>query len=136
MPRYHSVKLAGDIGLQSDIESSYRQFGDRLLIDTKDGLSLMRALASGTYPPPEWEYTQSNIAAAGGHYNEIAYRLGQIASQSTDRRIETVKRWLEGAVLWTSNLQKIGITGSSQTELTHQAVWLNAFQAWRSHARL
>jgi hypothetical protein len=136
LPRYHSIRLAGDIGLQSDIEAAYKQFGNRLLADTKDGLSLIQALDSGTYPPPEWEYTQSNIAAAAGHYNEIAFRLGQIASQSSDKRIETVKRWLEGAVIWSGNLQKIGITGSSQTELAHQAVWLNAFQAWRSHARL
>jgi hypothetical protein len=136
MPRYHSLRLAGDIGLQGDIESAYRQFGDRILTDTKDGLSLMQALASGTYPPPEWGYTQSNIAAAGGHYSEIAFRLGQIASQSQDKRIETIKRWLDSAVIWSGNLQKIGITGSSQTELTHQAVWLNAFQAWRNHAGL
>lgn len=136
MPRYHSLRLAGDIGLQNDVQTAYKQFGDRILIDTKDGHSLIQALAGGTYPPPEWEYSQSNIAAAGGHYNEIAYRLGQIATQSSDRRTETVGRWLEGAVLWSSNLQKIGITSSGQTELTHQAVWLNAFQAWRSHAGL
>ena len=136
MPRYHSLRLAGDIGLQEDIERAYAQYGDRILIDTKDGLTLTRALASGTYPPPEWEYTQSNITAAGGHYTEIAYRLGQLATQSPEKRIETVQRWLEGAVLWVGNLQKIGVTGSAQTELTHQAVWLNAFKGWRSHAGL
>jgi hypothetical protein len=136
MPRYHSVKLAGDIGLQSDVQTAYDQFGDRILIDTKDGHSLIQALSSRTYPPPEWQYSQSNIAAAGGHYTEIAYRLGQIATQSPAARIETVQRWLEGAVLWSGNLQQIGIVSSGQTEITHQSVWLNAFQAWRSYAGL
>ncbi len=37
MPRYHSFKLAGDIGLQNDVQTAYRQFGDRILINTKDG---------------------------------------------------------------------------------------------------
>lgn len=136
LPRYHSLKLAGDIGLQTDIERSYAQFDNRILTDTKDGLSLIQALASGSYPPPEWGYTQSNIAAAGGHYNEIAYRLGQISTQSPSKRIETINRWLEGAVMWSSNLQKIGITASSQTELTHQGVWLEALKLWRTHAKL
>jgi len=136
MPRYHSPKLAGDIGLEHDIEEAYKQYGDRLLIDTKDGATLTRALASGTYPPAEWEYAQSNVTAASGHYVEVAYRFGQLATQSPDKRIETVQRWLEGAVHWVGNLQKIGIAGSAQTELTHQAVWLDAFANWRKQAGL
>ncbi len=136
MPRYHSVKLAGDIGLQVDIQHAYAQYGDRILTATDDGLTLARALASGAYPPPEWEYAQSNITAAAGHYNEVAYRLGQLDTQNPETRIQTVRRWLEGAVLWVDNLQRIGITASAQTELTHQAVWLNAFEGWCSHARV
>jgi hypothetical protein len=136
MPRYHSLRLAGDVGLEHDVERIYSQYGTRILIDTKDGVSMTRSLASGTYPPAEWQYAQSNITAAAGHYNEVAYRLGQVATQSTENRIETVQRWLEGAVTWVENLQKIGITTSPQTELTHQAVWLSAFRGWRSHAGL
>jgi hypothetical protein len=137
-PRYHSLKLAGDIGLQSDIEHLHREFGDRILSDTSDGRTLQSALHSGTYPDssPEWEYSQSNINAAAGHYNEIAFRLGQIASLSREKRIETVQRWLEGAVAWVRNLQRVGIPQSNQTEQTHQAVWLDAFQTWRSYAGL
>ena len=134
MPRYHSLRLAGDVGLETDIERVYRQYGDRLLTDTRDGLTLSRALATGTYPPVEWEYTQSNITAAAGHYIEAAYKLSQLATQSPEKRIETVQRWLEGAVAWSGNLQRIGISSSPQTELTHQQVWLNSFQFWRSHA--
>lgn len=89
-----------------------------------------------TYPPAEWEYTQSNIAAAAGHYTEVAYRLGQLATQSPEKRIETVQRWLESAVFWANNLKKIGIAPSPQTELTHQSVWLGAFENWRSYAGL
>jgi len=136
MPRYHSPRLAGDIGLEHDIEEAYKQYGDRLLIDTKDGSTLTRALASGTYPPAEWAYAQSNVTAAAGHYVEVAYRLGQLATQSHEKRIETVQRWLEGAVQWVGNLQKIGIAGSAQTELTHQGVWLEAFANWRAQAGL
>jgi hypothetical protein len=138
MPRYHSLKLAGDVGLQNDLERVYAQFGDRILTDTDDGLTLRQALVAGTYPQtaPEWEYTQSNITAAAGHYNEVAFKLGQLATLSPERRIEAVQRWLEGAVLWSGNLQRIGIGQSSQTELNHQAVWLDAFQAWRSYAGL
>jgi hypothetical protein len=136
MPRYHSLKLAGDIGLEHDIEEAYKQYGDRLLIDTRDGSTLTRALASGTYPPAEWAYAQSNVTAAAGHYVEVAYRLGQLATQSPEKRIDTVQRWLEGAVHWVGNLQKIGIAGSAQTELTHQAVWLDAFGNWRTQAGL
>ena len=136
MPRYHSLKLAGDIGLEHDIESVYREFGDRIFTNTKDGETLERALASGTYPPPEWAYTPTNITAAAGHYNEAAHRLGQLSTQGQDKRVETVQRWLENATFWSRNLQKIGIKPSPQTELTHQAVWLDAFQAWRSHAGL
>jgi hypothetical protein len=135
-PRYHSLKLAGDIGLQQDIEECYRQFGDRILTDTRDGQTLKQALSSGTYPPPEWEYSQSNIPAAAGHYTEVSYRLGQIATQSPEKRVETVQRWLEGAVQWASNLKRIGITTSDKTELTHQAVWLSAFNNWRSYSGL
>ena len=136
MPRYQSLRLAGDIGLQEDIERAYAQYGDRLLTDTKDGLTLTRALASGTYPPAEWEYAQSNITAAAGHYNEVAYKFGQLATQTPERRIDTVQRWLEGSVQWVGKLQQIGVTASAQTELTHQAVWLNAFEGWRSHSGL
>lgn len=138
MPRYHSLKLAGDVGLQVDLEHIYEQFGDRILTDTNDGVTLQQALAAGTYPgsAPEWEYAQSNITAAAGHYNEVAFRLGQLATLNQDRRIETVQRWLEGAVAWSGNLQRIGINQSSQTELVHQAVWLDAFRAWRSYASL
>jgi hypothetical protein len=136
MPRYHSLKLAGDVGLQNDIERVYAEFGDRILTDTTDGMTLRQALGAGTYPQtaPEWEYAQSNITAAAGHYTEVAFRLGQLATLNPERRIETVQRWLDGALVWSGNLQRIGISQSSQTELTHQAVWLNAFQAWRSHA--
>ncbi|MBZ5705313.1 MAG: hypothetical protein LAN63_08170 [Acidobacteriia bacterium] len=135
MPRYHSLRLAGDVGLQVDLERAYAQFGDRILTDTSDGRTLRQALESRTYPQsaPEWEYAQSNIAAAAGHYNEIAFKLGQFATLSPEKRIEMVQRWLEGAVVWSGNLQRIGIAQSTQTELSHQAVWLNAFQAWRSY---
>jgi hypothetical protein len=136
MPRYHSLKLAGDIGLERDIELAYKQFGSRILTDTRDGQILERALASGTYPPAEWAYSPTNVAAAAGHYNEAAYKLGQLSTQTQEKRIETVQRWLETAVFWSGNLQKVGITASAQTELAHQAVWLDAFQSWRSHAGL
>lgn len=138
MPRYHSFRLAGDIGLQSDIQQAYDAFGDRILTDTNDGKTIKQALVSGTYPAsvPEWQYAQSNIQAAAGHYNEVAFKIGRIATLNSAKRIEAVERWLESSVQWSQNLQRIGINNSAQTELSHQPVWLNAFQAWRAHARV
>ena len=136
MPRYASMRLAGDIGLEYDLQRAYAAVGNRVLTDTADGTTLKNALVTGTYPEsvPEWQFAQSNITAAAGHYNELALKLSRLATLSPRQRIDTIQRWLDGAVALAGNLQAIGIENSNYTELQHQAVWLNAYNAWRNYA--
>ena len=70
-----------------------------------------------------------------GEHAPVRLKAG-LNTNLAERRVETVQRWLDGAVLWADNLQQIGIGNSPQTELTHQAVWLNVFESWRSNAGL
>lgn len=138
-PRYASLRLAGDIGLEYDIQEACRGgLGDRVLTDTRDSAALRAALLARSYPHsvPEWQFAQSNISAAAGHYNEVAFRLGQLATLTPNQRLEAVHRWLEGAVALSRDLAAVGISNSHYTELQHQSVWLSAFNMWRAHARL
>ncbi|MDB4913924.1 MAG: hypothetical protein JWM95_1568 [Gemmatimonadetes bacterium] len=140
MPRYFSLLLAGDIGLESDIGQAYAAgLGPKILSGTLSGAPLEAALAAKTFPEtaPEWFYRSNNITSATAHYNEAAYKIGTIlhALDST-RRVEFVERWLRTAAQLAGHVRDSGVVNSSATNLQHQAIWLGAYQEWRTIAGL
>jgi hypothetical protein len=75
-PRYHSLALAGDIGLSKDLPSLQRAgLAEKLMTPTDADAVLRAALKKGKTPEDvaEWRYAQSNCAAAQKHYLEIAW---------------------------------------------------------------
>jgi hypothetical protein len=140
MPRYFSPLLAGDVGLEDDAAKMYRRgFGQRVFIETDASRNLVAALARGASPSnvPEWEYRKSNISSAAAHYNHVCNSLTAfLRPLGQEARIEWATAWLEGAVQLAIDLENAGIQRSTQTELVHQRVWLNAFSRWRETAGL
>ena len=139
-PRYFSQSLAGDIGLDSDLADAYRAgLGNRILSSTQADTTLRNGLATGSFPGrvPEWQFRTSNLTAAAAHYNENANTLGtRLYALGQRPRIDFVHDWLRSAVALADRLRKVGLVNSHYTELVHQRVWLNAYEAWRNHAGL
>ena len=101
MPRYYSMPLAGDFGLDVIEDALAQGLLGRVMTDTPPSTNLRRSLEAHTFPrtAPEWEFRQSNVTAAAAHYNWVmkdigAYTDGLIAQQ----RISRVRRWLGSAV--------------------------------------
>lgn len=137
-PRYHSLSLAGDIGLKSDLGRIQRMgLLDNFMTPTTADSVLRAALSAGLGPErvPEWAYKQSNIGAARQHYLEIAADSGaMMQGLSVKQRVEWVQAWLKGAVERAELLRGSGIT-EPFTNTEHQRVWLDVFEEWRRYAR-
>jgi hypothetical protein len=137
-PRYYSLRLAGDVGLEHDLLTAFRGgAGDHVLLNTQASSILKAALLAGRSPSDvlEWRYSMSNLDAAMGHYNETMYKIGsELSALDRNRRIEMVQRWLERAATLAEELRGIGLVNSHYTELAHQRIWLKAYQDWRAHA--
>jgi hypothetical protein len=139
-PRFLSLRLAGDVGLEADVYEAYRLgFGDRVITSSQASGILRSALAAGrdTSQVPEWRHSQTNISAAAAHYYDVCCTLGtDIYSVAPEQRVELVDRWLDRALQLATELERVGIRRGYYTELAHQATWLNAFRRWRAHAGL
>jgi hypothetical protein len=136
-PRYHSMALASDIGLKDDIERLYKAgLGHTLMTPSSADAVLRSALAAGKSPKDvaEWEYTQSNVAAATAHYIELTSRAEhELAAKNPGDRVTWVHTWLSKAV---ANVALINQRATLEsTELLHQRIWLEVFEEWRNYAK-
>ena len=134
-PRYFSTPLAGDVGLEEDLQAivGARLF-KRIVTPTLAAEPLHDAIARGTSPArvPSWAYQKSRTTAAGAHYNECMRDLGsKLEAYDAQARIDFVEEWLTNAATLAAQLKKAGITASRATELDHQKVWLQLFREWR-----
>ncbi len=137
-PRFYSLRLTGDIALDSDVQAIHRAgLATRLFDDTTASKNLAAGLAAGSYPGsvPEWQYKASNIAAAGAHYNEVCFKIGvYLSSLDPKKRMEVIHRWLRTSVGLADLLKQSGIRTPYYTDVSHQRVWLEAFERWKDHA--
>ena len=133
-PRYHSLPIMGDLGLQADLDR-INAAGLLPLLRTNSAASrpLHRALEEGrsVSDVPGWEYSASNISAASAHYTDTAARAGALLGHlSLGQRVEWVRRALDVATDRVARLRAAGIKSSRKTELGHQATWRAAFENW------
>jgi hypothetical protein len=137
-PRYHSLALAGDIGLKEDLERINRAgLADECMTPTDADAVLRAALKKGKKPPdvPEWEYRQNNWPAAQRHYLEIASTAGsKLEKMSIVERQNWVHIWLKNAVNLVNALKTEKLVGIGTTT-DHQRVWMDVFEDWRSYAK-
>jgi|SRR5579863_2590351 len=137
-PRFFSIRLLGDVGLQHDLEQLYAAgLSSHFVDDTSASNNLRAALAAGkgTVVVPQWQYRMSNVAAAGAHYNEACFKIsGMLSSLDPKKRIDVIHRWLRKSVELSDLIQAAGVQRSYYTDLAHQRVWLEAFERWASHA--
>lgn len=137
-PRYHSLALAGDIGLKTDI-AAIRDAGlvDKVMTGTNADAGLRTALKAGKTPGdvPEWKYAPNNCTAAQKHYLEIAAGYGaSLDALSQKDRVAWVDSWLNTAAELAGELEKMRLVTPS-SEIRHQKVWRDVFQDWRSYAK-
>ena len=137
-PRYHSLALAGDIGLRVDL-AKIRDAGrlDQCMTPTTADAVLRAAIKQGKSPAnvPEWRYSPNNCTAAQQHYLEVVSETGaKLQSMPVKDRQEWVKKWLTNAVQLVDRLEKQELV-SMATDTSHQRVWLNVFREWSSYAK-
>lgn len=137
-PRFFSLELAGDIGLEEDLETAYKStVGQSFLTRSTSSATLRAALERGRSSSivPEWEFRTSNITAAAAHYIEVVNTLGlYLSALGPKHRREYVHKWLKSAVQLARKLGQLGISPSHYTELSHQQVWLRSYETWMRHA--
>jgi hypothetical protein len=137
-PRYHSLALAGDIGVRDNLEQLVRDgFGRKVLSKTGASEPLHEALTQGVAVDqvPAWAYRPSNITAAAAHYNDTVAKLGSLLDRLTrSERVELVHKWLTRSVEIANELRTAGFRSSRTTELSHQQAWLRAYERWMAIA--
>jgi hypothetical protein len=138
-PRYYSIQLAGDIGLQKDLDK-IQEAGllKEVIYDSNAAKPLHRALLDKkpASAATEWDYQPSRIQAAASHYLDLiqnfAYRLQLM---SPERRPEAVLKWLRKTVATAELIStRAGVSDSQYTELSHQVTWLREFTKWKTKA--
>lgn len=136
-PRYYSLALAGDVGLEKDLDDVAKaKLLGKILTPSPTADSLHTALKAGKKVAnvPGWEY-KAKLTAAGAHYNTCMVRLGaELEAIAPGERVEYVDKWLAAAVALAAELRSANIRDTRVTELSHQATWLNAFRAWRNRS--
>ena len=137
-PRYHSLSLAGDIGLNEDLDhiQAAGLAGQCMTPSTADAV-LRTALGRGrkTSDVNEWECRQSNCTAAQQHYLEVVSAAGDdLESMSLGARRTWVHNWLENALKLARELKRKGLIGTGTTA-EHQQVWFDVFNEWQSYAK-
>lgn len=137
-PRYHSLALAGDIGLKEDL-ARIQQSGlaDKFMTPSNADAVLRAAMKRNktSSDVPEWSYTPNNCTAAQQHYLEMASSTGAKLEKMTeaDRR-QWVGKWLENAVNLARMLKEKMLVGMA-TDTSHQQVWLDVFKEWFNYAK-
>jgi hypothetical protein len=136
-PRYHSLALAGDIGLNEDLEKIQKAgLADKLMAPTSADAVLRAALRQGktSADVAEWKYSLNNCAAAQEHYLEVASHTGaELENMSAQQRRDWVHAWLANAVQFVGVLKHGNLVGMS-TDTSHQQVWLDVFEEWQNYA--
>lgn len=136
-PRYFSLPLAGDIGLEKDLDEVVKaKLLTKIITPSPTATPLHAALRSGkkVADVPGWEY-QPRVAAAGAHYNACMVQLGaELEALAPNQRCDFIESWLGNSVSVAQDLRSAKIPETRATELTHQSTWLNAFQAWRKRS--
>jgi hypothetical protein len=137
-PRYHSLALAGDIGVKEDL-ARIRNAGllDKLMTPTSADAVLRTALANGKDPGsvPEWKYSPNNSSAAQEHYLQIVSETGaKLDTMSPAQRQDWVRKWLIEAVKLVDVIEQKELVGMA-TDTSHQKVWLDVFTDWSSYAK-
>ena len=136
-PRYHSLALAGDVGLKEDLARIQSAgLAEKVMTPTKADAVLRSALKKGKTPADvaEWKYAQGNITAARHHYLEIASNVAsQLQGMKPAKRVEWTEAWLKNAVELASDLKKKSLVDASDVD--HQKVWLDVFTDWRNYAK-
>jgi hypothetical protein len=110
---------------------------DQLMTPSTADAVLRAALPKGKTPAdvPEWEYSLNNCAAAQHHYVELSSGAGaKLDKMSSEERIKWVDQWLRNAVSLVSVLRQKQLV-SLATDTSHQQVWLDVFEEWRSYAK-
>lgn len=137
-PRYHSMSLAGDIGLNEDLDRIQAGgFAGRCMTNSGADAVLRTALGRGKKIADvnEWEYRQSNCSAAQQHYLEIVSAAGADLERMSGEAVQTwVHDWLDNAVKLTRELKKRGLIGPGTTA-DHQQVWFDVFREWQVYAK-
>jgi hypothetical protein len=137
-PRYHSLALAGDVGMKEDL-ARIRDAGlvDKLMTPTSADAVLRTALANGKDPSsvPEWKYSPNNTAAAQEHHLQIVSETGaKLDTMSPGQRQDWVRKWLIEAVKLVNIIEQKELVGMA-TDTSHQKVWLDVFTDWSSYAK-
>ena len=139
-PRYFSLPLAGDLGLDKDIVTLRDA---KLLRPLRTASTVAKplhaALAHGKGPADvaAWTYRKGNMTASQAHYNTAMQRLStMLDALPTAQRITWVEHWLADAAQHAERLVRAGIKHSNATELAHQAIWLDLFREWRARAQV
>jgi hypothetical protein len=142
LPRFYSLRLAGDIGLEDNLELVYRSSLKSWIFapDTRASKPLLEALRQGKSVGElaEWSYTTGNKPEPQKHYYELCVFVDRFLEQmSQSKRLRAVQHWLEQSVKLATKLKQLdGFEKGSHTDVSHQEIWLNAFSKWREIAQL
>lgn len=137
-PRYHSLALAGDIGLKDDLARIHDAGLAKVLMTPSHADAVLRvALTRGKTPAdvPEWRYSPNNCSAAQAHYLEVVSEAAsKLEVMNPPDRREWVQKWLDGAVASARTLKEKNLNGPG-TETDHQKVWQDVYKEWRDYAK-
>jgi hypothetical protein len=136
IPAYYSHPLAGEFHLEEDLDNAVRRgFLPRITDETPASQGLLAALSRGvsSNAVPEWQYRQSNVAAAIEHFLLACVReTAKLAALSEDAARAATKTWLATADQIAASLYSIG-SFHPRTSVNHQAGWLAAFERYEKN---
>jgi hypothetical protein len=137
-PRYFSLPLLGDIGLEEQLDLVARHpVRDRVLVNTSAAETLNDLLRAGgrVQDVAEWQYRQTNVRAASAHYNTLMHELGvKLDGTASERRVDVMNKFLLHAERMAVQVYDAITTGGSSvgpTETSHQHIWRSTFENWR-----
>lgn len=137
-PRYYSLRLLGDIGVEDDLARVWKTDASKLLrTNTEAAKPLHAALDRGdsSASVATWSYGVSNITAASAHYNEAMHALGRhLHAMTPKERVDFMNGFLDRAAALASRLRQIDPRLGRATDISHQSAWVNAFDDWKRKA--
>lgn len=135
-PRFASIELAGDVGLQSDVQAIAGSRYSSALSRTPESESLIAALVENRSGiPSEWEYSAGNTTASWSHYLwAIKYVAESLAS---DEPRQSAARWLARAAILSQQIRHLPTFGrrAGQSEVSHQQAWSQCIDELTSDRR-
>lgn len=130
-PTYYSHTLAGEIGLEADLDFLVSKGLLPNLSDTTDASAgLLRALAEGNTvgSVPSWQHRLGNATAARWHLLAVCLRETAKVS-SLENCADHFRSWLAGAEEMASRIGEFTQSHEfdRRTTLVHQSAWRKAF---------